>query len=86
MGIRGQLAFNGNVKRILELKAAGFGDNATAGVMADNGVPMTAEQVKVIGEVYIPMSAKAVPKRVVKRAIAGKQQVGFGGGMVPKPA
>ena len=69
MSWRENLVTIGNLNRIQEMKNAGMGNNAIAGMFQDYGMNVTAQQIETLSTVTPELGKKALPKKEVKQAI-----------------
>ena len=70
MGLREDLARNGNGKSIMRMHNAGMGKNQIAGVFKDNGIsPVNAKVVQGVIDSHEALGTKALPKEDGKAAI-----------------
>lgn len=86
MGIRQDLARDGNGKRIMDMHSKGMGPNGIAGVFKDNGIPAVTPAV-VRGTIA---SHEALGSRALSKKAANEAMKGFaassGSGNDPVPA
>lgn len=74
MGVREDLARNGNGKSIMRMHNEGMGKNQISGVFKDNGIPaVNAKVVQGVIDSHDALGAKALPKKVTKSAIKAHQ-------------
>lgn len=63
------IKFNGNMNRIREMREGGVGVNGQAGIFADFGMKVTAEDMSNVERVVDELSRKALPKKAAKAMI-----------------
>ncbi len=61
--------FHGNLKRIVDMDAAGVGANAIAGVFKDNNIDIDANDVRSLLKTQQVLAAKALPKEEAEKLI-----------------
>lgn len=70
MGVREDLARNGNGKSIMRMYNEGMGKNQISGVFKDNGIPaVNAKVVQGVIDSHEALGTKALPKKAEKTAI-----------------
>ena len=69
--------FHGNLKRIVEMDAAGVGANAIAGVFKDNNIDINANDVRSMLKANEVLTKKALPKAEAAKLINQNNLGGF---------
>jgi hypothetical protein len=70
MGLREDLARDGNGKSIMRMHNEGMGKNQISGVFKDNGIPaVTSKVVQGVIDSHDALATRALPKKVERAAI-----------------
>lgn len=75
MSLRSQLAYTGNVNRIMEFHEDSWGSLSISAVMKEEGIDIEPHQVKAIIDSREALCAKAFPKRKANKLIKERRKV-----------